>query len=1215
MRWTEEQNEVISVRDKNILVSAAAGSGKTAVLTERIVQLVTDDRNPVDIDKLVVVTFTRAAAAEMRERIMKALQKKSDEYLSMEEPEIEKIRLINRQLSYIHNARITTIDSFCMDIIRENFAVLDIDPGFKVGEEGELKLLMGDVMAEMLERHYGNGDEKFLNFIDVYSSSRNDENVEEMIYSFYDFAMSYPYPEEWVKNCAKSYQECADHFEEMEWYQAMKHQVESQLAIVCEDIRQCLALIREPDGPFAYESAIMSDYAFLEAVQKEDTYEGRQKLFAIYSPEALSRKKQDVDEQKKTLVKSLRDDYKKVMKKIGEKYYAKPREEVVEDIRQVSDNAEVLADLVLDYIHSYQAAKREKNLVDFNDVEHMALKILVRKNEDGTVTPTPVALAMSDEIAEIMIDEYQDSNYVQELILTSIAKERNLFMVGDVKQSIYKFRMAKPELFLEKYERFSDTEESSDRKIILSRNFRSRKTILDVTNLVFEKIMTKEVGGIEYDRENALYYGADFSTEDSPVEIMIADTSDYDGQYDKSENDQEDDVNEKELEAEMTALKILNLYENKTQIMDRSTGKMRDMRYSDVAVLMRSMGSYAQTYERVFKSKGIPVRCPVKKGCFDSYEVKNILEFLTIIDNPRQDIPLVAVLENIFRMKDEEVARIKLLGGKESMYDNVCAVVHEEYTDQENRQLRDKLNEFYQLLQKYRKEKVYLTIYDLINRILEDTGFEYFISAFPDGTTRLTNIAMLKERASVYQQGSYSGLFNFIRYIEKNRQYEITQETISSAGEEDAVTIMSIHKSKGLEFPIVVIAALGKKFNQMDAAKKIVLHQTYGMGLDRYDSRRNIKSTTLMKSCLSGQIVMENLAEELRILYVAMTRAREKLILAGSGKMEKKWSRYARLSEAVENRKHFHINHLLSAGSYMDLILMSLTQNSAKGYVISSVTAKELASEILKMQFEEKENQDLLTHWDKDYVYNQEIRSNVEESLSYRYPHEDDIRLRAKVSISDIKHKFMKRYDENEEESDEISGYEETEDLLPAFLKKEEETKLTGAARGTAYHRVMELLDYGRDLTDAGKIKVFLEELTEQGMITEEMEKCIFIPDIQKFLLSSIGQRMKQAYQRGTLRREQPFVMGIPAKDIDGDYHGDETVLVQGIIDAYFEEDGEMCIVDYKTDYVDRIEELDNRYHAQLEYYGYAVQRITGKNVKDEIIYSVKFGRELEIKH
>ena len=1220
MNWTEEQSEVIHTRNKNILVSAAAGSGKTAVLTERILQLVMDTEHPVDIDSLVVVTFTRAAAGEMRERILKALQKKSDEYLELlnhgaEKKEyLERFQYLQRQLSFIHNARITTIDSFCMDIVRENFAELDIDPAFKIGEEGELTLLRADVMASVLEKHYEAADEDFLNFIDIYSSSRSDAEVEQMIDTLYQFAMSYPYPKQWILECAGSYEREEVSFEETDWYQALESYLNSQIEMISLDIEDCLKLIKEPDGPWAYEEAVLSDRVFIEQAKKAETYEERQKLFNAYSPQALSRKKQaEADEKKKETVKAIRDDYKKLIRGIADKYFVKTKEEVLSDIEAVKRNILVLSKLVLDFMDEFAAAKREKNLVDFHDLEHFALQILVRQ-EEGTAVPTETALAIAKDISEIMIDEYQDSNYVQEMILMSISGaggRNNVFMVGDVKQSIYKFRMARPELFLEKYNRFERSGEGADRKIILSKNFRSRKTILEVTNQVFGKIMTKALGGIEYDSANALYYGADYKSEDSLIELLAADTSDYNNE-DDSQAELEDDIDAKELEAEMAALRIRELYDGRFQVKDKATDTERAMRYSDVVILLRSMGGNAEVYERVFKSKGIPVKCPVKKGCFDSFEVKSVLEFLSIIDNPRQDIPLVAVLENIFRFTDEEIAQIKIAGGTASIYESILAVLN----SQETSALKEKLQSFYGLLLEYRKKKTYLTIYDLINKILEDTGFEYFISAFPDGTMRLMNLAMLKEKASVYQQGSYSGLFNFIRYIEKNEQYEIVQETMSGAGEEDAVTIMSIHKSKGLEFPIVIAAALGKKFNNEDAAKKVVLHQTLGMGMDRYDSERNIKSTTLMKRSIAAQITMENLAEELRVLYVAMTRAKEKLILVCSGRMKNKWAKYERLAQRSGERA-FHINQILGAASYMDLLFMSLLEGEEhkgrpdKGYTIQIKTAQELAQTMVRIQYEENEEKKNLENWNAKYVYNQEIREQIQNSFSHQYPYQADIGLKAKVSVSDIKHKLMKMYDEESELAEEIQGIEEP--VQPQFLKEKEEGSLSGTSRGNAYHRVFQLLDYGRDLSDYHKVQTYLDELLEKKLISEEMRKSVRNKDILHFLNSQTGQRMKHAWEKGTLKREQQFVMGIPASMINEEYKGEETVLVQGIIDAYFEEDGKMCIVDYKTDYVENIKELDARYRAQLVYYGYAVERITGKEIKDRLIYSVKFGESLRI--
>ncbi len=1212
MKWTDAQKEVIDTRNKNILVSAAAGSGKTAVLTERILRLVLDEENPMDIDKMVVVTFTNAAAGEMRERIMKALQTKAEEYAAARD--VARYEYLQKQLTYLHNAKITTIDSFCMDVLRENFSMIDLDPVFRIGEDGELKLLKADVMAELLENKYQQEDEAFLDFVDVYSSHRSDQKIEELVLIMYEFAMSYPYPEEWISQCMEHCEGDGDTFEHTKWYEAMKQLVDAQIELVLEDVNQCLEMTREEDGPWAYQDAILSDLMLVEQLHQAKNYEDRQKIFATYKFASLSRKKQEgIDESKKADVKAIRDDYKGVIKNIGEKYYEKSAKEVLWEMQMVSVHVRVLAELTLDFIKLYRSAKREKNLVDFHDVEHFALEILIHRDDKGDYYPSPVAQRMAEEIGEVMIDEYQDSNYVQEYILQSVSGghgRNNRFMVGDVKQSIYKFRMAKPELFLEKYYAYGKEETDNDKRIILSQNFRSRKTVLQVANQLFEKIMVKELGGIQYDADNALNYGASYESEDAPAEILIADMSEIDTK--------EEALDGKEMEAEMVAIRINELIKEKYQVTDKETGKLRDMTYGDVVILMRSLGEYAKCYERVLQSKGIPVKCPVKKNTLEAFEVSNVLEFLKIIDNPRQDIPLVAVLKNMFHFAEEEIALIKILGQKRFMYDNIREVLEAECDTYESQNLKNKVSEFWKLLQKYRKEKVYLSIYDLINRIVEETGFEYFVSALPDGVSRLANLAMLKEKASVYQQGSYSGLFHFVRYIEKNQQYQVEQEIILNAQEAQAVTLMSIHKSKGLEFPVVILAGIGKRFNQEDASKEIILHQNYGIGMDMYDSSRNIKSRTLMKRSLSGQIVMENIAEELRVLYVAMTRAKEKLILAGNGKMQNKWDKYHRLAKNVRRKGRFYLNELLGAGNYMDFVLMSLMKDENRwdetgdGYVIKVYDGESLTKTLMEEKHLEMVNKDVLEHWDCNYIYDKECHDAIENNLAFSYKYAMDTVLKAKVSISEIKHRYM-RLEDGVEESAELIGFEE-EERKPEFLSENKETGESSATvRGTVYHRVFQLLDYDREYETEDDVLGFLCELVERRLLDEESKNVVRCKDILKFYHSELGERMKKAYKNGVLWREQPFVMNIPAREVEEGYDGDETQLVQGIMDAYFEEDGGMCVVDYKTDAVQRLEELDKRYHAQLKYYGEAVKRIAGKPLKDCIIYSVKFGRELKI--
>ena len=483
---------------------------------------------------------------------------------------------------------------------------------------------------------------------------------------------------------------------------------------------------------------------------------------------------------------------------------------------------------------------------------------------------------------------------------------------------------------------------------------------------------------------------------------------------------------------------------------------------------------------------------------------------------------------------------------------------------------------------------------------------------------RLANLSMLKERASIYQQGSYSGLFNFIRYIEKNQEYEVQQETMSGAGEEDAVTIMSIHKSKGLEYPIVLAGALGKRFNQEDASRKVVLHQTFGIGMDRYDTEKNRKSSTLVKRAIAGQIVMENMAEELRVLYVAMTRAKEKLILAGSGKMEKKWAKYERLAAYAQNRP-FQYNQIMAAGSYLDLLLMSLTEGEnhkgrpKQGYIITVKTAQELAETLIREAYEKEQGKEVLEHWNSDHIYDKEAREEIEQSLAWQYPYSMDVLMKAKVSIADVKQKIMNEYAQEPEELTEPEMEIEQPEIVPAFLGEGTEEESAGIIRGNAYHRVFQILDYGRDLSDYGKINAYLDELAGQGLLQEKERKFVRNKDILQFLRSDVGIRMKAAWQNGTLKREQQFVMGVPASLVEEGYEGSETVLVQGIMDAYFEEDGQMCLVDYKTDFVDDMQELKKRYQGQMNYYSYALERISGKKVKNQLVYSVHFGETIEI--
>lgn len=1248
VEWTEEQKSVLEVRNKNVLVSAAAGSGKTAVLTERIIKMVTEEN--MDIDRILVVTFTAGAAGEMRERILKALEKRSKE-----EPDNDHLQ---KQLSYIHNAMITTIDSFCLNIVRQYFNKIDIDPSFTVADEGELKLMKEDVMTELLESCYEEGKEDFLEFVSDYGSSRSDEKIEELIKKLYEFSMSYPNPERWLDENIKNYVpenskegDIEDILSGQKWYIYILQEIEDMLSYVLGETKRAIEIALSEDGPFTYEAALKSDMEFLRKVMEERDYDKRVELLASFKAVSLSRKKlpDTTDDRKKEQIKAIRSSVKKEIKQLKDRYYGFTMKTLVKDMEKCKTHVKVLVRLTKEFIRRFDQAKKEKNIIDFSDMEHMALKILTYEDKNGTLRQTDTAIEVSGDIDEIMIDEYQDSNLVQETILKAVSGRKsdrsskevhedtlynNIFMVGDVKQSIYKFRLARPELFLEKYRTFPTDDSHENKRITLSKNFRSRKEILSGTNLIFSQIMSKELGGIEYDKDNQLYSGADYEDygSDYSIELLLADTK----ELEKSN----DDMESRELEAYMTARRIKEMIKEGYQVRDKATGKKRPVRYSDIAILLRSFGAYGDAYTDILQTEGIPVKSPAGTGYFDTFEIVTLLNMLSVIDNPRQDIPLTAVMKNIYSFTDEELALIKVYV-KETDRERDCFcfwdyvnIVNE---DSENTDaLRNKVNKLVFHINMYREMVPYTSIHDMIEDILKTTGFGYFAAAMKAGELRKANIEMLKEKAVAFENTSYSGLFNFVRYIENMKKYNVEQGEADISGGE-YVTLMTIHKSKGLEFPIVFVGAMCKQFNKADTRGDIVMHHDLGIGLNYLDRKSGIKADTLIKRSIGRRIEKENAAEELRVFYVALTRAKEKLILAGSGNIYGKINKYIDIKEQRETKLSYIT--VFRASDYLDWVIMSVIRHKSFACILKEMgetvpfssqlfeypanfnikiySPHELMYTNVKEHIQSENERMVYENWNVEHIFNRDIREYINNIYMYSYPYKKDMELKGKVSVSDIKHMFMKMYDEATDvtaEEDNINGFQTDEKPVPLFVNSE--ALMTGALRGTAYHRIFELMDYKAFLNVTGnmertkEIKRQLKVLEERKLAPKEYFEAVNHEKVLGLINSGMGERMIKAAAKDLLFRERQFVIGVTADNVKPEYSKNERVLVQGIIDAYFEEEGQLVIVDYKTDNIKSLKDLFARYETQLNYYGMALEQITGKKVKEKILYSVKFNKE-----
>lgn len=1254
VNWTAEQTQVIESRNKNLLVSAAAGSGKTAVLVERIIRMVTDPDHPIDIDKLLVMTFTNAAAAEMRERVGAAIEQKL-----AETPENEHLQI---QAALVHHAQITTIDSFCLNLIRSHFNRLDLDPSFKIGDEGELTLLKADVMQEMLEDYYGQDDRRFEQFVETYAQGKSDAGIEDYIMQVYTFSQSNPYPEEWLSACREELEAGdGDDLRQMPWMQFLMEDLKKQADELCIQAVEALEACREDEYLCAYEPMFEQDLKKLAAIRGAGDFEAVYGILTGITWDRLATvRSKEVDPEKKAYVTGCRDRMKKAVAKMRELYAFAPPEEMLSDLKHTGEAVGMLLELAGEFSRRYQEKKRDRNMVDFNDLEHEALKVLTC-HEDGKLVYTDVADELSAQYAEVLVDEYQDSNLVQETLLHAVSKERfgqpNVFMVGDVKQSIYKFRLARPELFLEKYDSYAPygTADSGCQKIELHQNFRSRNEVLSGINAVFYRIMTRNLGNIRYTEDAALHPGARFEETTGRTagvpELLAVDTGDASLQQ---LDEEAADYTSREIEARLITMKIREMTDPDTGLMvwDKrlnGAGGYRIAEYRDIVILLRSTAGWTEMLLAVLMNEGIPAYAESRMGYFNTIEVETVLSILAAVDNPMQDIPLAAVLKSpVVGATDVELAGIMAYyrkcadkGQDRGLYAAVTRYL-DDWKNAEGDCGADpgtcvKLNGFMELLAGLRRESTYLPIHELIYRVYERTGYYDYVSAMPAGETRRANLDMLVEKAAVYEKSSYKGLFHFIRYIENLKKYNTDFGEATTVGEEDnTVRIMSIHKSKGLEFPIVFLAGMGKKFNKQDVYGKILIDPELGIGTDYLDLENRLKTTTLKKNVLRRKMELDGLGEELRVLYVALSRAKEQLIMTGTDRyLEKNMEKYAQVP-VVDGQVPYTV--LSTAGSYLDWMFMGMSGGCSQ-IKMTNIPVQEIVGEELIRQVKSRRSREGLMNLDCMQTYQEEFREELERHLNFQYPYAVDVRLHTKMSVSELKRQGQMV---DEAESVRQSGpldetAREGQEIEDLFGRIEQISRMDdrggqdmdpsrpygdgflygdippdggyGATRGTAYHRVMELLPFDR-MGCLQDVERYLDKTVEKKQMTAESRGMVDAADIWGFLQSDLGKRMSLAQRDGRLHKEQQFVIGIPAREM-GAGDSEELIVVQGIIDAYLEEEDGLVVMDYKTDKVRRGETLVEHYKKQLDYYQYALEQMTGKTVKEKIIYSITLQKEI----
>ena len=1215
--WTEEQKAVIAHREGNLLVSAAAGSGKTAVLVEHVLSLILEEN--ASLSSLVLMTFTEAAAEEMKERIKKRLEEHLQKGYD---------KRILREIALLPTANISTIHAFCKRLIEENYAGLSIDAHFRIGDTGEMSLLQSDILEELLEEEYERKEESFLAFVDQFSMGKKDKGIEELILKLYNLASAMPFPKAYLQELLEE-----DTISRREkWEKDLNIDMKSRLENLSLLYEEALDLCREPNGPIEYEERILEEREQCLALVHTDSLE---ELVRGLENLSFGRLKSTKAEGKE-LVKSLRERGKKTLKTWQENYRLLP-EELEEEVEEKGQKRILeLVRLCLLFLERYQKEKEERAVLDFSDLEHFALKLLYQ--DDGHYS------ALADELAksyrEILVDEYQDSNLVQEYIVRALSQERfgrpNVFQVGDVKQSIYRFRMARPELFLEKYH------DESYPKIFLRKNFRSDEGVLSAVNTLFFKIMKKAFGGIEYDLENSLFLGK-LRTEEArqeedsitgkqrrdQTELLLLElektaSTGEEGEEDSKEDDSKGEdgnstsnsasgksLSKLELECKMIAAKVRELLE-------------KGYAYKDMVILLRSPHSVSREMVDIFGKEGIPAYAELKTGYYSAVEVETILSFLAIIDNPRQDIPMAAVLRSpLFSFTDEELGQIVLVKGSlyEKPYDkskenavNLSLQAEKELSPG----LEEKWQNFQNKLERYRRLSRSLRLHSLLTLIYEETDYYNYVRALPLGEKRQANLDQLLEDAKQFEKGSYSGLFHFIRYIEKVKKQEQDQgEATVFSEKDDLLRIMSIHHSKGLQFKVVFLSQLHKTFNKMDSKAKMLMDSELGLAADYLDLETRIKYPSLHKIAIKEKGERESLGEELRVLYVAMTRAEEKLILTGVCKNEED------LIKKFPVQERLSLEDIRGASSYLAWILMAYSRSFFESTKTEEIALRFISKEDLE-ENEGKAMGEAISLEKKLYEFLEtgrektEAEKLMEEHFSYVYPFEKSTHRSPKYSVSLLKMKAMEEHGESISETGQegravapewdegkAEARQQAKDKSdsPLIQKMKAEGKNIGAAIGDSYHHALAFYDYSKDIS---QLSDFLSP-EEYGLLHQEK--------LQKFLDSPLGQLFAKAYQENTLYREQHFMQEVEYEKLFPEDGGDtvEKVILQGIIDAFIMEGDGIILVDYKTDRVKNGEELRNRYQKQIDLYSEALEQILGKKVKRRVLYSFSLGEEVDL--
>lgn len=1181
MNYTKEQEQAIFLRGKNIMVSAGAGAGKTRVLVSRMAELIMDKEHPIEADRFLVMTFTNAAAAEMKERIGTELEERLEK-----DPDNLYLR---KQIRKIRQADISTIHSFCNHLIRTHYNELAIDPSFRIGEEGELFLLRQQAVEQVLEEAYASGRESFLQFVEAYAPGKNDTVLEEMIEDLYHFSRSFPNADGWFEKTGKEAAILAgkDGWDTSAAVTLLLSKAQKESLQIQEELYQLLESVTE-DSPEKYTGLLQEIKEYIDSLTQAKDYNSYYKVLSQKSISSFPRASQK--EKEWELYEEVKEFHQKVREQINsqkENVFTTPAEELQREAAVIYPLLEEYMALTKRFAEIYFLCKKEKNVYDFDDLEHFALELLVESyDKQGEAQPSETAKELSKKYKMIFVDEYQDTNLVQETILEMLLnkKHNSLFTVGDVKQSIYRFRQARPDLFLRRKDQYISQADAGV-SIELRDNFRSAPGVLTFTNYIFSQLMEKEFGGVDYNEKTALRPGdgGPMMQDEETSEILF---------FQKDSASALKEVPEDILaESAVICKRIKELIEE-------------GYHYGDMVILLRSGAGRMEPMAEFLEQEGIPVSCDNKTGYFQTREITVMLNYLSIVDNIYQDIPMASVmLSSIGKFTEEELVKLRVLieepvRGKYTLYD-FMRLYMQEGTEEE---LKKKIRDFLMDLLYFRQQKKEQPLSTLLWDIYERTGFYYDVQLMPDGEKRKENLLMLLKKAEDYEKTVFKGLFYFNRYMKQLKSYEIEMgEAGTSMEEEDVVKIMTIHKSKGLEFPVVFVSGLSKKFNRMDLNKAVLCHPELGIGMECVNTTLRFHHPSLMKKAIQEKVWKDTLEEEMRILYVAMTRAKRKLILTGVIKSEEL---EAGMRASIQAQKW-------RAGSMMDWILPVMAEqfrNTDKIWLKARLFSWSDIEELFNAR-EREEATFSYRHFIEKYVEGQDS-SLIKKAFSHVYPNMEATKWKRKYSVSELK--SLSQITLPNEESV-VYEPDEEERIIPQFLKEERE-EVGGAAKGTIVHKIMEMLSFAKIQTKK-QLFDWITDLEQNYPESKQISAKWLYRGIEAFLFSEQGEKIRKMDEAGKVKKELPFTVGLPVSLINQDTEAEDTVVVQGVIDACADMGNHLCLIDYKTDQIKEGEEqqLLDRYGNQMLYYKAALEQILEKRVSEIYLYSFSLKKFISV--